>query len=263
MRNQKQMEAKDRSENKTDADIEQIFDEYELLEDMASELDHLNEDEINDETLAKLISGNLKVSDSKKRVAHEEPLDVKSTYILQKYEKNEDNVTKPAPIEESKVDKKKEKKRRVRFSSTEDIQVITPASEIVQEQPPPTIQINFHHSEGKFHPDPPQVSHSEGDVNAPKFAHPGQFMEYVQSLASPKSPVTKSILKSKGGKKKSVNFQQPSPRDEEEHDEFESFLRQQVVIGDVIEHKNEQPVEVQSDSTKKVSKFKEMRSKVK
>lgn len=264
MRNQKHKEAKDRLQNKANADIEEIFDQYEILEDMAGELDQLNENEIDDELLSKMISGKLNVSESKKRIAHEE-LDVKSTYILQKYEKNEDNVTKSPPEEDVKVDGKKEKKRRVRFSSTEDIQVIKPASDIIQE-PIATIQINFHHSPGKFHPDPSHVSLSEGDVEAPKFAHPGQFVEFSQSLATSSMSVTKSILKYKGGKKRSVNFQ-PSPRDEEEHDEFESFLRQQVVIGDVIEHKNEvvkvQPDEVPKDSTKKISKFKEMRSKLK
>lgn len=241
---------------------------------MAGELDNLNENDIDDDVLSKLISGEMKLPESKKRISHDanesESLDVKSTYILQKYEKNPDKVTKEEaekavppsePVKDalssSEGTKKKKERRRVTFSSTEEVKVIVPAQEVEEV---PTIQIKFHHSPAKFHPDPPKENISEDE---PKFAHPGELYKFVSSIKA--QPETKSILKiSKGSQKpkKSISFK-PSNDDEEE--EFESILKQQTVIGDVIEHKNDampKPLtEVQTKS--KVSKFKEMRSKVK
>lgn len=263
VRKQKQKEAYERHQTpKIDSDVDQLLEKYEMLEELAGELDNLSED-FDDEMLSKLMSGQMKLPDSKKRIAHDaedQCLDVKSTYILQEYKKNVEPPTPPAS-DEIKIEgvKKKEKKRRVRFSSEEEVKVI--AHEVPQEEEPPTIQINFRHSPGKFHPDPRKA---EDD---PMFCHPGEINDFVQSqlmASSSAATTTKSILKTKGGKKKkSVNFNaKPEPID----DEFESFLRQQAVMGDVIEHKNESVIdksqEVQ-DKPKKVSKFKEMRTKVK
>jgi hypothetical protein len=243
---------------------------------MAGELDNLNDDEISDDALSKLINGEMKLATGKKRVAHEandteEILDIKSTYILQKYEKNPDKVTKEStqnveppsePVKETLPEgtKKKKERRRVTFSAMEEVKVIVPAQEVEIEQEP-TIQIKFHHAPKKFHPDPPKENILEDD---PKFAHPGEFSKFVSSIKSPTE--TKSILKSKGTSKpkKSISFK-PS-NDDEEKDEFESILKQQTVIGDVIEHKNDamsKPLQENQAKSQKVSKFKEMRSKVK
>lgn len=263
VKKQKLKEADERNgKSELDSDVDQLFDRYELLEEMAGELENMNDGEISDEMLMKLMAGDTK-SESKKRTSHgaEESLDVKSTYILQKYEKNPDNVTVQPPQEDAPPGgtKKKKERRRVTFSSTEDVKVIVPAQEVQVEQAP-TIQMQFHHSAGKFHPDPPKENSSADDA---KFSHPGEFAKFVSSI---KTTETKSILKSKGSKpKKSAKFKMPE--DEEQKDEFESFLRHQTVIGDVIEHKNQdamtKPLAEVQEKPQKVSKFKEMRKKVK
>lgn len=244
---------------------------------MVGELDDLNENEMNDDVLSKLINGEMSIPQGRKRIAHDaeetETLDIKSTYILQKYEKNTDKVTNETiekiieppsePLKEVPVEgsKKKKERRRVTFSSTEDVKVIVPAQEIIEEKLP-TIEISFHHSPAKFHPDPQKENISDDD---PKFAHPGEFIKFVNSIKA--EPETKSILKSKclTKPKKSMSFK-PTNDDDHEEEEFESILRQQTVIGDVIEHKNDaMPIPLTEVQTKsqKVSRFKEMRSKVK
>lgn len=251
---------------KLDDDIEKLLDQYELLEEMAGELENMNDEEIDDGFVSKLVNGEMKLPEGKKRIAHDadenENLDVKSTYILQKYEKNPDKVTKEStkPGETppaSEGIKKKKERRRVTFSSEEEVKVIVPAQEVEEA---PTIQIKFHHTPAKFHPDPPKENISEDE---PKFAHPGEIFKYISSIKTPTE--TKSILKSKASPKpkKSISFK---PSNEEEEEEFESILRQQTVIGDVIEHKNDampKPLTEVQTKSQKVSKFKEMRTKVK
>ena len=222
VRKQKLKEAEERQqETKFDQDIENILDRYELLEEMAGELDNLKVDE-SDDILSKLISGEMGTTpEGGKRIAHEngDDFEVKSTYILQKYEKNQEEAPQE---EESSSDGKKKKKqrRRVTFSNTEDVKVIIPAAEV---EDAPTIKIKFYHSELKFQPDPPKENAPEHE---PKFAHPGDFLKLISAVPTE----TKSILKSKGStskpKKKGVNFQGLDDTDEE----FESFVRNQVTV---------------------------------
>lgn len=263
-------EAKDRQSN-SNTNIDELLDRFELLEEMANELDTLNDGgEVDDEMLSKFINGEIKVPESKKRIAHnlsdeeddkqEECLDVKSTYILQKYKKNDEKFDEI--VVECKKDEKKKKKKSVRFSSNDDVNEIVPAVEVIK-NPTPTIEIKFKHSPGKFHPDPPDLLQKESEGEVPKFAHPGQLSSFIQSLTLSSKPETKSILKSKGGKKKSVKFNTTRhDQQDEKDDEFESFLRQQVIIGDVIEHKHDDPTvsNIPVEPIKKVSKFKEMRN---
>lgn len=266
MKKQKLKEAVERQEKKKhDDDLENLFDQYEFLEEMADDLDSLNQGDISDDKLSKLLNGEINVAEDTNQDS-DETLDVKDTYILQKYEKNPDKVTKESNEEVLAVDippegtkKKKKERRRVTFSSTEEVKVIIPAQEIKQEQ---TIQIQFRHSPGKFHPDPPKENIS-GDE--PAFAHPGDLHKFISTL---KQPETKSILKSNSSSKpkKSIRFK-PANDDngDQQEEDFDRYLKQQTIIGDVIEHNNEvisKSLKEVQENPQKVSRFKEMRTKV-
>lgn len=69
MRRQKQKEAEDRlKEEKREIDVNQLFEEYEMMEELAHELESLDIED--DETLSKVLSGTMKIPESKPRIAH-------------------------------------------------------------------------------------------------------------------------------------------------------------------------------------------------
>lgn len=72
VRKLKQAEAEKRmNEAIADVDVDRILENYEMVEELAEELDNL---EINyDDKLKKVMSGELKIPESKKRIAHSEP----------------------------------------------------------------------------------------------------------------------------------------------------------------------------------------------
>lgn len=68
VRKLKQREAVERHRQIGNGDVNKLFDDYELVEELADELEQLEVDD--DEMLSKFISGELKMPESKKRIAH-------------------------------------------------------------------------------------------------------------------------------------------------------------------------------------------------
>ena len=63
----KQQEAEDRKKSEV-VDVNKLLDEHEMMEELAEELDNLEID--NDDKLSKILSGELKIPESKQRIAH-------------------------------------------------------------------------------------------------------------------------------------------------------------------------------------------------
>ncbi|XP_023295221.2 unconventional prefoldin RPB5 interactor-like protein [Lucilia cuprina] len=59
------------TEEKSDEEIFKMLEEAELMEELEQELDKLEVDEVNDETIRKLMSGEMKLPQEKKRLAHD------------------------------------------------------------------------------------------------------------------------------------------------------------------------------------------------
>lgn len=69
VRKLKQLEAKERHrQSQYETDVNKILDNYEMMEELAEELESL--EIIDDETLSKVLRGEIKVPESKQRVAH-------------------------------------------------------------------------------------------------------------------------------------------------------------------------------------------------
>lgn len=69
VRRQKQIEAEQRQlEAEGEVDVEQMLDEYELMEELTHEIESLDIED--DETFSRVLSGELKIPESKPRVAH-------------------------------------------------------------------------------------------------------------------------------------------------------------------------------------------------
>lgn len=64
----KQREADERRKQRNEVNIDKLFEDYELMEELADELDNLEIDD--DDKLSKVMSGEMKIPTSKKRVAH-------------------------------------------------------------------------------------------------------------------------------------------------------------------------------------------------
>lgn len=62
---------KNPTKEKSDEEILKMLEEAELMEELEEELDKLEVDEVNDETIRKLMSGEMKLPPEKKRLAHE------------------------------------------------------------------------------------------------------------------------------------------------------------------------------------------------
>ncbi|XP_037821915.1 unconventional prefoldin RPB5 interactor-like protein [Lucilia sericata] len=58
-------------EDKSDEEIFKMLEEAELMEELEQELDKLEVDEVNDDTIRKLMSGEMKLPQEKKRLAHD------------------------------------------------------------------------------------------------------------------------------------------------------------------------------------------------
>ena len=63
-----------KSKEKTDDEILKMLDEAELMEELEQELDTLDVEEVNDETIRKLMSGEMKLPPEKKRISYEKNL---------------------------------------------------------------------------------------------------------------------------------------------------------------------------------------------
>ncbi|XP_070509683.1 unconventional prefoldin RPB5 interactor-like protein [Chironomus tepperi] len=286
IRKQKLEEAEER---KTQADnkINDLLDQYELIEEMTGELESLEQNEDYDyDTLLKFISGEKKVPESKKRVAHDVDLNEKkaSSEIKVPEIKSEEIKLQNAaiPVEESKPEiikdveqqelnnnkenqsiensesKKKKSRRKVRFStSLEDVKIIEEATSGQTAFPP--IQITFEHSNERFNPD--IYNGVDDDV---KFKHPGEFIKILNTIDS-EHPKQKSILKETNYKySNNVNpkLQSNAYVDEDIYDSLSKFP---LICGEVIERKTDDVklINENEKTGKKVSKFKVLRSKIK
>lgn len=257
-----------------------MLDKYELIEEVAEELENLEDDsEYDYDTLVKMISGEVQMPEPKKRTAHSqigfdvhsEDLTVKSKIELKvPTEESQQKVEKKVnilvieqaenPLNEKTDDKeniksKRERTKKVRFStSLEDVKIIESKEEQQQQHQEtvyPAIQIKFHHSSEKFNPD--LFNSDDGDI---KFRHPGEIGSAVNAT-------TKSILKETNYKYEEKPQRQIKSYDDELYDSLSKFP---LICGDVVERSvtedtAKSPIEVSSG--KKISKFKELRNKVK
>lgn len=267
-----------------DSEINNLLDQYELMEEMTGELESLEENGDYDyDSLLKFISGEEKVPESKKRVAHDANLNeiISSSEIKRPGHKTEEikelsdeipiQDVKPKPVkdieqqeiindkENQSIDtsesKKKKPRRKVRFStSLEDVKII---EAMAGQHAFPPIQITFEHSNERFNPE--IYDGIDDDV---KFKHPG---EIIKILNLEKLPKQKSILKEtnyKYDKNVDPKLQSHANVDEDIYDSLSKFP---LICGDVIERKTEE-VKIVNDNEKtgkKVSKFKALRNQIK
>ena len=274
IRKQKQQEAEERK-IQADGEINDLLDQFELMEEMTGELENLEENEDYDyDTLLKFINGEAKAPEIKKRISHdleskniEEITQQSDSIPVQGSELNTKEITqkelsydKENNIIENIEPKKKRPKRKVRFStSLEDVKIIETKFE--QSAFPP-IQITFEHSNEKFNPDIFNGTNDDDDV---KFKHPGEIVKILSTFDS-EHPKAKSILKETNYKydhnKQDPKLQSYANVDEDIYDSLSKFP---LICGDVIERKmDEVKIVNENEKTgKKVSKFKELRSKVK
>lgn len=242
---------------------------------MTGELESLEENADYDyDTLLKFISGEKKLPESKKRVAHNvDPNDKRTSSKTEEIKELSDEIPmqdfKPKQykdIEQQEIinDKenqsvetpelKKKPRRKVRFStSLEDVKII---ETIAGQQAFPPIQITFQHSNERFNPD--IYNGIDDDV---MFKHPGEVIK-VLNLEHPKQ---KSILKETNYKyEKNVNpkLQSHTSVDEDIYDSLSKFP---LICGDVIERKTEEVkiVNENEKTGKKISKFKALRNQIK
>ena len=96
-----------KSKEKTDDDILKMLDEAELMEELEQELDTLDVEEINDETVRKLMSGEMKLPPEKKRVS---------------YEKNISNENNDKEVLTSNIVKKNEMKDNLHHTTNNNVQ---------------------------------------------------------------------------------------------------------------------------------------------
>lgn len=75
----KQREAEERQKRMSDVNIDKIFEDFELMEELADELDNLDIDD--DDKLSKVMSGEMKIPASKKRVAHNQLETIESEHV--------------------------------------------------------------------------------------------------------------------------------------------------------------------------------------
>lgn len=147
-------------------------------------------------------------------------------------------------------------KRKVRFSaSLEDVKLIESKSEQYEfaQSENNTIQIHFQHSNAKF---------SSNNKSEDLISHPGEIIK-LHSHESP-VPVRKSILKNKGKDEKIRETMEEKPV-------VKVFSSDTKIIGDVVEHKQQESVNkfqdeiihitAKDEAPKKVSKFRQMRLK--
>lgn len=328
VRRQKQIEAEQRQlEEEGEVDVGQMLDEYELMEDLTHEIESLDIED--DETFSKVLSGQLKIPESKPRVAHNlvspintmewsspeekqsesrhknvvsselvarsnrEIVELLKAYrtklkdVLRNVRKegrnlnlyvdlieikdeidndiskmNDDDEDEEEDSESDERDsddettasievKPEDAKRKVRFStSLEDVKLIESKSELYENGTDNnTIQIHFQHSAAKF------VDPRQGDDDT-FAAHPGEIHKL---FIKPSTPPAKSILKKKTRDVKSTTaFEEPPVK--------KIFQSDTQVLGDVFEHQEMNSAEFvhvisKQDAPKKVSKFKQMRSK--
>lgn len=327
VRRQKQIEAEQRQlEENGEVDVERMLDEYELMEELTHEIESLDIED--DETFSRVLSGELKIPESKPRVAHNlvspnnamewsssgekqpesrhknvvsselvarsnrEIVELLKAYrtklkdVLRNVKKEGRNLNLYIDLieikdeidndiskmnddedeeEESESDerdsddettasievKPEDTKRKVRFStSLEDVKLIESKSELYENGTDNnTIRIHFQHSTAKF------VDPRQGDDDSIA-AHPGEIHKLFMK---PSTPPAKSILKKKTRDVQSTTaFEEPPVK--------KIFQSDTEVLGDVFEHQEINPAEFvhvvsKEDAPKKVSKFKQMRSK--
>ncbi|XP_075165553.1 unconventional prefoldin RPB5 interactor [Haematobia irritans] len=89
--------AEENPKEKSDEDIFKMLEEAEIMEELEEELQSLEVDEVNDETIRKLMSGEMYLPPEKKRVAHN---------ILQKEKENEENLLQTNIVKKSTIQEK-------------------------------------------------------------------------------------------------------------------------------------------------------------
>ncbi|KAG5678302.1 hypothetical protein PVAND_007989 [Polypedilum vanderplanki] len=248
VKRQKLLEAEERSKESV-KDIDELLDKYELLEEMTDELENLEiEGTDSSEVISKLMTGDIKMYHPKERISHD-------TLNMKRSSSEQEAL--------SKVEKSS-KKRKVKFSSSlEDIKIINSITENKEKSGCKTISITFQHSPGRFD----DKLFSNEDNSEELFKHPG---EIYQRFKEQSVNEVKSILKDTGYipdisiNKTKVSNEHISEDEEEIPIPVSSFPL--VCTDQVIERKNientvnESKVNVQP---KRISKFKEMRSKIK
>lgn len=130
-----------KSKEKTDDEIFKMLEEAELLEELEEELDKLEVEEINDDTIRKLMSGEMKLPPEKKRISYEKD----------KSSENNDKTTLT-----SNIVKKSEIKDSVRTSTNNNVQpnpeithLISSEENKVEEEPLPE-EVSLIKEQAKF-----------------------------------------------------------------------------------------------------------------
>lgn len=240
VKKQKLKESQQRFNEEQNKSVDEIFDQYELLEEMASELAHLEDSgQESNEMISKLLSGDIKISKPKERKSHAD--------------KKMISVEKPVEMKE------KIQKRKVRFSnSLENVKIFDSVPDF-QCKRASTIQITFKHSSTVF-----QQPAYDGDEDI-AYRNPSEiYSKFIEVTTTPK---TKSILKETDySYDKSVNAKYKFHEHVEREDYIESLPLScfPIVMNEsVVERQGPQKVdEIKdlSEKPKRVSKFKEMRS---
>lgn len=88
VRKQKKLEAEERNKSDNEKDVFNVLDEYEMMEELADELEDLQIED--NETLEKLMKGEIKVPESKTRIAHS---NVETPSSQQVHENNKLNIS--------------------------------------------------------------------------------------------------------------------------------------------------------------------------
>lgn len=259
----KQIEAKERDHKDKNEDIEQLFDRYELLEEMAEELENLEIEE-SDDILQKLMTSEIVNIGSKNRVAHSAVTEKSLQVVPEKSIPGKSEEQSLETSDNSNSEKKK-KKRKVRFSSSlEDVKIIDSRHEEVLQEPR-TIFIEFHHSSAKFQP---AEENNQEENDSIIIAHPGEVYKVFNSPKSLKSILKDTKYEYTNDKPEvNVEISKSQPFNEYANEDVENYpYVMNSIIGDVIERKNIDDNVIEEKATAKkgarnMSKFRQMRSK--